>query len=183
MAISTLGVCIALAAATTAPAARGPLADLARGFLALRAGNYHESARALDGLAQKLPRNRDYALYLLGESLFYDGSYAKARAAFSELAKSRPSRFAGIAAWRATDCQWMQGQRKEAAEAYRRLLAGKTPGTDPAVARFRLAEFAAEKAASQGGAAARRRATSSCRCIWIFLRTRWLPRRRSARRA
>ena len=83
MAISTLGVCIALAAATTAPAARGPVADLARGFLALRAGEYHESARALDGLAARLPRNRDYALYLLGESLFYDGSYAKARAAFN----------------------------------------------------------------------------------------------------
>ncbi|MGB8294912.1 MAG: transglycosylase SLT domain-containing protein [Polyangia bacterium] len=152
MAISTLGVCIALAAA--APPARGPVADLARGFQALRAGDFHESARALDGLAQKLPRNRDYVLYLLGEGLFYDGSYAKARAAFSELAKLRPSRFAGVAPWRAADCQWMQGQRKDAAEAYRRLLAGKTPGTDPAVARFRLAEFAAEKAASQGGAAA-----------------------------
>jgi soluble lytic murein transglycosylase len=152
MAISTLGVCIALAAA--APPARGPLADLARGFQALRAGDFHESARALDGLPQKLPRNRDYVLYLLGESFFYDGSYAKARAAFSELAKLRPSRFAGVAAWRAADCQWMQGQRKEAAEAYRRLLAGKTPGTDPAVARFRLAEFAAEKASSQGSAAA-----------------------------
>jgi soluble lytic murein transglycosylase len=154
MAISTLGVCIALAAANTAPAARGPVADLARGFLALRAGEYHESARALDGLAARLPRNRDYALYLLGESLFYDGSYAKARAAFSELAKLRPSRFAGIAAWRAVDCQWMQGQRGEAAVAYRRLLAGKTPGTDPAVARFHLAEFSAEGAASKGGAAA-----------------------------
>jgi soluble lytic murein transglycosylase len=154
MAISTLGVCIALAAANTAPVARGPVADLARGFQTLRAGNYHESARALDGLAQKLPRNRDYALFLLGESLFYDGSYAKARAAFSELAKLRPSRFAGVAAWRAADCQWMQGQRTDAATAYRRLLAGKTPGTDPAVARFRLAEFAAERAASPGGAAA-----------------------------
>ena len=152
MAISTLGVCIALAAA--APPARGPVADLARGFQALRAGDFHESARALDGLAQKLPRNRDYVLYLLGEGLFYDGSYAKARAAFSELAKLRPSRFAGVAPWRAADCQWMQGQRKDAAEAYRRLLAGKTPGTDPAAARFRLAEFAAEKAASQGSAAA-----------------------------
>lgn len=153
MAISTLGVCIALAAATAAPPARGPVADLARGFQALRAGDFHESARALDGLPPRLPRNRDYALYLIGESLFYDGSYAKARAAFSELAKLRPSRFAGIAVWRAADCQWMQGQRSEAATVYRRLLAGKTPGTDPAVARFRLAEFAAERVASQGGAA------------------------------
>jgi soluble lytic murein transglycosylase len=127
---------------------------LARGFVALRAGDYHESVRTLDGLAQRLPRNRDYALYLLGESLFYDGSYAKARATFSELAQLRLSRFAGIAAWRVADCQWMQGQRSEAAAAYRRLLAGKTPGTDPVVARFRLAEFSAEKAAPQAGAAA-----------------------------
>ncbi|HJX51918.1 MAG TPA: tetratricopeptide repeat protein, partial [Polyangia bacterium] len=152
MAISTLGVFLVLAAAATGPPARGPVADLARGFLALRAGDFHESARTLDGLQQRLPRNRDYALYLLGESLFYDGSYARARAAFFELAKLGPSRFAGIAAWRVADCQWMQGQRNEAAAAYRSLLSKKTPGTDPAVARFRLAEFSA--AALQAGAAA-----------------------------
>lgn len=154
MAISTLGVFLVLAAAATGPPARGPVADLARGFLALRAGDFHESARMLDGLPQRLPRNRDYALYLLGESLFYDGSYARARAAFFELAKLGPSRFAGIAAWRVADCQWMQGQRNEAAAAYRSLLSKKAPGTDPAVARFRLAEFSAEKAAPQAGAAA-----------------------------
>ena len=153
MAISTLGVFVVLAAAATGPAPRGPVADLARGFLALRAGDYHESARTLDGLPQRLPRNRDYALYLLGESLFYDGSYAKARAAFSDLAKLHPSHFAGIAAWRVADCQWMQGQRGEAAAEYRSLLSRKAPGGDPAVARFRLAEFSAEKAAPQGGAA------------------------------
>jgi soluble lytic murein transglycosylase len=126
---------------------------LARGFVALRAGNYHESARALDGLAPRLPHNRNYALYLLGESLFYDGSYARARAVFSELAKLHPSRFSGIAAWRVADCQWMQGQQSEAAAAYRQLLAGKTPGTDPVVARFRLAESLAERTGSKRGLA------------------------------
>lgn len=154
MAISTLGVLVFLAAAAPGPLARGPVAALARGFLALRAGDYHESARALDGLPHRLSRNRDYALYLLGESLFYDGSYAKARAAFSELAKLRSSRFAGIAPWRAADCQWMQGQRSEAAAAYRSLLSTRVAGTDPAVARFRLAEFSAEAAASKTGTAA-----------------------------
>jgi len=154
MAISTLGVLVFLAAAAPGPPARGPVAALARGFLALRAGDYHESARALDGLPHRLSRNRDYALYLLGESLFYDGSYAKARAAFSELAKLRSSRFAGIAPWRAADCQWMQGQRSEAAAAYRSLLSTRVAGTDPAVARFRLAEFSAEAAASKTGTAA-----------------------------
>jgi soluble lytic murein transglycosylase len=130
------------------------VADLAHGFLALRAGDYHESARRLEGLPQRLPRNRDYALYLLGESLFYDGSYARARAAFSELAKLRSSRFAGIAAWRVADCQWMQGEQSEAAAGYQRLLTQKTPGTDPALAHFRLAEFAAEKTALQAGTTA-----------------------------
>ena len=142
MTISTLGVCIALAAANTAPPARGPVADLARGFQALRAGDFHESARALDGLAQKLPRNRDYALYLLGESLFYDGSYARARAAFSELAKLRPSRFAGVAAWRAADCQWIQGQRSEAATVYRRGLK-RTVGSWPERRRARMRRWRA----------------------------------------
>ena len=145
MAISTLGVFVALAAAAAVPPARGPVADLGRGFLALRAGNFHESVRALEGLPKKLPRNQDYALYLLGEGLFYDGAYAKAAGAFAELAKLRASRFAGMAAWRAADCQWMQGAHGQAAAAYQRLLPSKTPGADPTVARFRLAEFAAEK--------------------------------------
>jgi soluble lytic murein transglycosylase len=154
MAISTLGVLVALTAAAAGPPARGPVADLARGFAALRAGNFHESVRALEGLPRKLPRNQDYALYLLGEGLFYDGAYAKAAGAFAELAKLRASRFAGIAAWRAADCQWMQGAHGPAAGAYQRLLSSKAPGTDPAVARFRLAEFAAEK--PNGTAEARR---------------------------
>ena len=155
MAISTLGVFIAAVAAATTSPARGPVADLARGFVALRAGKYYEAAHALDGLPQKLPHNRDYALYLLGESLFYDGAYAKACAAFAALAKLRPSRFASVAAWRVADCQWMQGQRREAAAAYQRLISQKAPGTDAAVARFRLAEFAAERAAPQESATAR----------------------------
>jgi len=156
MAISTLGVFIGLAASAAGPPARGPLADLARGFVALRAGDYHESARVLGGLAQRLPHNREYALYLLGESFFYDGAYTKARVAFSDLGKMRPFRFAAIAAWRAADCDWMQGQRREAAAAYQRLLPQKTPGIDTAVARFRLAEVAAETATEAAPQEARR---------------------------
>ncbi|HEX7596660.1 MAG TPA: tetratricopeptide repeat protein, partial [Polyangia bacterium] len=147
MAISTLGVLAAFTVATATPArapAKSPVADLVRGFQALRAGNFHESVRALDGLPQRLPHNRDYALYLLGESLFYDGTYDKAAKAFAELGKLGTSRFAGIAGWRVADCQWMQGAHGEAATSYRRLLSGKTAGADPVVARFRLAELAAE---------------------------------------
>ena len=156
MAISTLGVFVVLTTAAAGPSARGPVAELARGFAALRAGDYHESARALGGLAPRLPRNRDYALYLLGESLFYDGAYAKARAAFADLAKLKTSHFAAVAAWRVADCDWMQAKKGEAAAAYQRLLSQKTPGTDPAVARFRLAEFAAEKAGEAATQEARR---------------------------
>ncbi len=145
MALSTLGVFLFLTA-STASAARGPVAELARGFSAFRAGRYHESARALDGLARRLPRNGDYALFLLAESLFYEGAYAKAQAAFSDLAKQRASRWAGVAAWRVADCQWMQGKKAEAVAAYRKLLPGKTPGADATVARFRMAEASGENA-------------------------------------
>jgi soluble lytic murein transglycosylase len=144
MALSTLGVFISLTAAAAAPAGRGPVAELARGFSAFRAGHYHESARALDGLDKKLPKNGDYVLYLWAESLFYDGVYAKSQVAFSALSKLRASRWAGMSAWRVADCQWMQGQRAEAVTAYRKLLGNKTAGTDPAVARFRVAELSAE---------------------------------------
>lgn len=144
MALSTLGVFISLTAAAATPLGRGPVAELARGFSAFRAGHYHESARALDGLAKKLPKNGDYVLYLWAESLFYDGAYAKSQVAFSDLSKLRASRWTGLAAWRVADCQWMQGQRAEAAAAYRKLVSTKTAGTDAAVARFRMAELSAE---------------------------------------
>ena len=143
MAPSTLGFLLSLTATATTPAPRGAVAELARGFSAFRAGHYHESTRALDGLAKRLPKNGDYVLYLLAESLFYDGAYAKAQGTFSELSKQRTSRWAGISAWRVADCQWMQGKKAEAVAAYRKLLPGKTAATDATVARFRVAELSA----------------------------------------
>jgi soluble lytic murein transglycosylase len=146
MALSTLGVFLSLTATAATPAPRGPVADLARGFTAFRAGHYHESARALEGLAKRLPKNGDYALYLLAESLFYDGAYLKAQAAFSELERQKASRWTGVAAWRVADCQWMQGKKAEAVAAYRKLLPSKSAGVDGAVARFRVAELSAQSA-------------------------------------
>ncbi len=123
--------------------AQAASSDLARGFSAYRAGDYAGAARALANPSHKLSRNKDYVLYLLGESQFYDGAYARARASFGALAKLRDSRLAGLAPWRVADCLWMEGRTAEAGAAYRRLLNAKTPVGDVALARFRLAESAA----------------------------------------
>jgi soluble lytic murein transglycosylase len=121
-----------------------PAAELERGFRAFRDGQYRDAAHTLDGLAARLPRTADYALYLQAESQFYAGEVAKARATFEALGKQRASRFAPIAAWRIADCLWADDKRAEAGTAYRKLLKGAAPpGADPVVARFHLAELAA----------------------------------------
>jgi soluble lytic murein transglycosylase len=123
--------------------AHSAVADLARGYRAFVAGEYQEAARALDGLAARLPRNGDYALYLAAESEFYAGAPARARPLFEALGRQRSSRFAPLAPWRVADCLWAEGKQKEAVAGYRRLAAGRTPaGIDPVVARFRVTELA-----------------------------------------
>ena len=144
MSLATLAVIVLATSAT--PGARKPADEFADTLTAFRAGDYAKAARALPGLADALPRNRDYYLNFLGESQFYAGAYAKARAAFTELGKLHDSRFAAIAPARVADCLWMEGKRDEAAAAYRKLLGGK-PAFDQAVARFRVAEVQAEAAA------------------------------------
>jgi soluble lytic murein transglycosylase len=124
---------------------------------AFRQDDYRAAVRALPSLGRALPKNRDYYLYFLGESHFYSGDYNKARAAFTDLATLRDSRFAALAPWRVADCLWLEGKRGEAAAAYRKVVSGK--GGDPAVARFRIAEVEAESLAgrdrSEAAAAAR----------------------------
>lgn len=118
--------------------------DLGRGFSAYRAGDYATAAHVLANLSAHLPRNKDYALFLLAESQFYDGAYAKARTSFGDLAKLKDSRWAALAPWRVADCLWMEGRTAEAGAGYRKLLAAKAAGGDVALARFRLAELASE---------------------------------------
>ena len=149
--MSALLAVLLLAASASATPRQGP-EELASALTAFRGGDYATTARTLPALAAAMPRNGDYHLYFLGESQFYAGDYGKAGASFAELAKSRDSRFAAGAPWRVADCLWMQGKRQEAAAAYRKLVGGK--GTaDAAVARFRLAELAAESATGKRGGA------------------------------
>jgi soluble lytic murein transglycosylase len=136
-------VVIVLAASATA----SKLADeFTHALTAFRAGDYDKAARVLPGLGEALPKNRDYHLYFLGESQFYAGAYAKARATFIELGRQRDSRFTALAPARVADCLWMEGKREDAAAAYRKLLGGKS-AFDEAVARFRMAEVQSEAAA------------------------------------
>lgn len=127
------------------------LGKLGRAHAAFVAGDYDKARTLLDGLAERLPRVRDHALYLAAESAFFDEAPARARVGFEKTAALRSSRFAAPAAWRIADCLWAEGNRAAAAERYRKLLAARTPGGDPALARFHLAELAAADAASKTG--------------------------------
>ena len=74
--------------AETPPGAPGTVAgvttaEFADAVAAFRAGDYAKAARALPSLGQVLPKNRDYYLYVLGESQFYAGDYGQAQAAFA----------------------------------------------------------------------------------------------------
>src|SRR4051812_39390879 len=137
-----LGLVLMVQLAVAAAPAQSPVSELERGHAAFRAGQYREAGRILDGLAARLPRNADYALYLAAESDFYAGAYAKARGEYEALAKQRASRFAPVAPWRAADCLWIEGRRPDAGAAYRKLLKSPPAGIDPVVARFRLALLA-----------------------------------------
>src|SRR3954471_22011182 len=119
------------------------MSNLARGFAAYRAGEYHEATKALHGALGEKLRNEDWAAFLLGESEFYDGDYHAARAAFERAAHARGGRPAAMAPFRIADCLWMEGERAAAAKAYAQLIKRATPTTaDVALARFRIAEAA-----------------------------------------
>src|SRR5205814_1394267 len=76
-------------AAAPAAAATDALELLRRGHTAFRAGDYPAAAAALEGIGDRLPRSRDYVIYLLAESEFYAGRPARARALFAELGRRR----------------------------------------------------------------------------------------------
>lgn len=136
---------------TTARAAatRTTTAALGRGYQAYRAGDYAAAAKLLVGVIGQGLRNEDWALFLLGESEFYQGSHASARARFERVGKvGGGGRPAEMAPWRIADCLWMEGERTRAATAYAKLVARggrSSPWGDVAVARFRMAEAAAPR--------------------------------------
>ena len=152
LALSAAG---APASGATPPKAAGktPLAELARGYAAYRAGDYAAAARALSAAAGHGLRVDDWAVFFLAESEFYEGNPAAARAHFERVAhgKGRP---AELAPARIADCLWREGDHAKAARAYAAVVkaAGKhaSPFVDVGVARFHLAEVAAERDAAAG---------------------------------
>jgi soluble lytic murein transglycosylase len=135
--------------------AKGPVADLARGYGAYRSGDYAAAVRALSAAAGHGLRADDWAVFLLAESEFYTGAYRAARGHFGEAARGH-GRPAEMAPGRVADCLWMEGDRSKASRAYAHLLKTSarqaTAFSDVAVARFRIAE----EAAAHDAAAARR---------------------------
>lgn len=127
-----------------AAASKTTVVALGRGFDAYRAGDYGKAARLLAGVVGQGLRNEEWALFLLGESEFYQGAFAAARGRFERVAKfAGAGRLGELAPWRVADCLWMEGDRARAAAAYARLVSrGGRPSADVAVARFRMAEVA-----------------------------------------
>ena len=138
-----LGLAIALWAAHGTAATAKPPSNLARGFAAYRAGEYHDAVKALRAALGEKLRNEDWAAFLLGESEFYDGDYRAARAAFERASHAHGGRPGAMAPFRIADCLWMEGDRAAAAKAYAGLVKKATATTgDVVLARFRIAEAA-----------------------------------------
>jgi soluble lytic murein transglycosylase len=141
---------VAAAAALPRAARASAASDLGGAWSALREGDYGKAGKLAEhALKAKGLANRDYALYVAGQSAFATGDFARALTHFTALAKEKDSRFAALAPWRAADCLWELGRRDDARAAYKKLL-GK-PGGDDAVARYRIGEAqldAGQKAAA-----------------------------------
>ncbi len=121
----------------------GDLQALRRGVEAFQDGRYEEAAATLPRLPDAQPlRVEDYRRSLLAQSLLLTGDAARALPMFQALAAAGGA-FAPESAWRAADCLYELGKLADAGKAYTKLLTAKTPGGEPAVARFHLAEIAA----------------------------------------
>jgi soluble lytic murein transglycosylase len=141
------------AATQSKATSKTPIAELARGYAAFRSGDYAEAKRALSAAAGHGLLVDDWAVFFLAESEFYDGEYAAARARFERLARGK-GRPAELAPARVADCLWREGDHAKAARAYAAVLkaAGKHANAfvDVGVARFHLAEVAAERDPTAG---------------------------------
>lgn len=148
LALAVLGI-----HASTGSTASGPAAELGRGFAFYRAGDYAAAAKTLRGAIGHGLRNEDWAMYLLAESEFYEGSYRSARERFDRIIHGPSGRPAELAPFRIADCLWMEGDRAHAAAAYAKLVKKVTPTAgDAALARFRIAELTAARDPNAGRA-------------------------------
>ncbi len=129
-----------------APAPQGSVEQLARGYKLFLDGDYLEARKQLDQIELAKLHNRDYALYLLGQSELMSGEAGAAHMHFQTLAVT-PGRFHELARWRLADCDYALGKKPEAAKQYEALLPSANDLVEPAVARYRIAEAQEERGA------------------------------------
>ncbi len=109
-------------------------------------GDYAAARQTLAPLETRPLRNLDYVLYFLAQAELLDGKAPAAAKHFDKLAQLTDSRFRAVAKWRAADSRWEAGEVDEAKKAYDALLTTTAPPlVEPAVARFRVAEWLAQK--------------------------------------
>jgi soluble lytic murein transglycosylase len=101
--------------------------------------------------------SQDYVLWFLGQSAYYAGDRATALDAFHRLASFKGSHLQNEGAWREADTLFVLGRAAEAARAYENLLKHNTPGGDPAVGLFHMAEAALQAGRKDVAAAVFRR--------------------------
>jgi soluble lytic murein transglycosylase len=134
-----------LAAQPATTPGHSAVAELGRGYAAYRAGDYHAAMPALRAAIGKDLRSKDWALFILAESEFYDGDYRAAHGDFETVARGH-GRPAQMAPFRVADCLWMEGDHAKAAQSYAKLAKKASARSgDVALARFRVAEAAAER--------------------------------------
>jgi soluble lytic murein transglycosylase len=133
---------------------------LGRGYRAFLAGDFADAAATLAKIPPRALKNRDYLLYLLGQSELLAGRPTAARPRFAELALMS-GRFQTIARWRVADCDYAAGKLDDARRAYEAALGlcnGKCPAEiDAPVARARIAEALEARGAKAAAAEAWRR--------------------------
>ncbi len=129
-----------------------PAERLGDAFTAYEAGDLVTAATRLRGLRPDQLANPDYLWWVRGQIALLDGRPRDAAADFRAIAKHAGSRFAIDAAWRLADCLWAQGDRADAANAYRRLAAGPDAADhgDLGVAAYRIASAATPTARRAG---------------------------------
>jgi peptidoglycan lytic transglycosylase len=141
------------------PPARASAAEverLGRGFRAFTAGDYATARKELGKLDVAHFAARDYVLWLLAQSELLDGAADSARVRFQKLTLLG-GRFQTLARWRVADAYFAAGKWDAARKAYEAALAQPSELTEPAVARFRIAQALEQRKATAAAASAYRK--------------------------
>ena len=142
------------------------------GYAAYRAGDYHAAVPSLRAAVAQGSAQQGLGAVRARRERVLRRQLPRARATTSRSWRAAHGRPAQMAPFRIADCLWMEGDRAKAAASYARLAKTATARTgDVALARFRVAEQAAE----------RDRDAAPPRSSWpsraISRRTRWPTRR------